>query len=94
MNKLRVVQHLLNIVKFDLLDITKTHLNTNISDDWIRIPGYIFVRNDRDYRGGGGVLMYFKEDLVSLFVICGLCFTKSNTLCKFLREFTGVLKLR
>ena len=52
------------MVKFDLLGITETHLNTNISDDWIRIPGYNFVRNDRDSRGGGGVLMYFKEDLI------------------------------
>ena len=61
-NKLCEVQHLLDVVKFDLLGITETHLNSSISDDWIRVSGYNFVRNDRDFRGGG-VLIYFKEDL-------------------------------
>ena len=61
-NKLCEVQHLLDVVKFDLLGITETHLNSSISDDWIRVSGYNFVRNDRDSRGGG-VLIYFKEDL-------------------------------
>ena len=61
-NKLCEVQHLLYLVKFDLLGITETHLNSSVSDDWIRISGYNFARKDRDSRGGG-VLIYFKEDL-------------------------------
>lgn len=60
--KLCEVQHLLHLVTIDLLGITETHLNSSISDDWIRISGYNFVRNDRDSRGGG-VFIYFKEDL-------------------------------
>ena len=55
---------MLHILKFDLLGITETHLNKNISDDWIKIPGYNFIRNDRDSLGVG-VLIYFKEDLIS-----------------------------
>ena len=61
-NKLSEVQYLLDVAKFDLLGITETHLNPSISDDWIRISGYNIVRKDRDSRGGG-VLIYFKEDL-------------------------------
>ena len=61
-NKLCEVQHLLYVVKFDLLGITETHLNSSISDDWIKISGYNLVRRDRD-SCGGGVLIYFKEDL-------------------------------
>ena len=62
MNKLCEVQHLLLAVKFDLLGITETHLNSSISDDWITIPGYNLVRRDRD-SWGGGVLIYFQQDL-------------------------------
>lgn len=50
------------MVKFDLLGITETHLNPSTSDDWIRMSGYNFVKKDRD-SCGGGVLIYFKEDL-------------------------------
>lgn len=52
-NKLCEVQHLLYVVKFDLLGITETHLNSSISDDWIKISGYNLVRRDRDSCGGG-----------------------------------------
>ena len=61
-NKLCEVQHLLLAVKFDLLGITQTHLNSSVSDDWITIPGYNLVWRDRD-SCGGGVLIYFKQDL-------------------------------
>ena len=62
LTKLCEVKHLLNVVNFDPLGITETHLNHSISDDSVRIPGYNFVRKDR-ISPGGGVLMYFKEDL-------------------------------
>lgn len=62
LNKLPEVKNLLNVVNFDLFGITETHLNSSTSDDWIRISGYNFARKDRT-SCGGGVLIYFKEDL-------------------------------
>ncbi|CAH3036532.1 unnamed protein product, partial [Pocillopora meandrina] len=41
-----------------------THLNGSITENWVRIPGFNLVRNDRDNHGGG-VLIYYKESLLA-----------------------------
>ena len=64
-NKLPVVQLLVEVVNFDILGITETHLSESVSDNWIRIPGFHLVRNDRDNRGGGVLIYYYKESLLS-----------------------------
>ena len=47
-NKPPEVQLLLEVVDFVILGITETHLSESVSDNWVRIPGFHLVRNDRD----------------------------------------------
>lgn len=46
-NKIEEVRCLQLLCKFEILAITKTHLNKNIPDTEIDIPGMKFVRLDR-----------------------------------------------
>ena len=62
MNKLSEVNFLLSEVKCDVLTITET-LSDSVSDDLIRILGFDFVRKDRSGSKGGGVLIYYQENL-------------------------------
>ena len=63
-NKLLEVQLLLEVVNFDILGITETHLNESVTGNWIRIPSFHLVRNDRDNHGGS-VSIYYKESLLA-----------------------------
>nr|CAI5863903.1 unnamed protein product [Callosobruchus analis] len=53
---------LLEREKYDIIGISETWLNCNISDDLIQISGYSFVRRDRNGRGGG-VGMFVRNNL-------------------------------
>ena len=61
--KLADIHLLLSEVKFDLLGITETHLTDDISNNLIKIIGYDLARRDRSGSKGGGVVIYFREDL-------------------------------
>ena len=47
----------------EIIAVTETHLNNNVDDFEIHIPGWTVFRCDRDMRSGGGVLTYVKESL-------------------------------
>ena len=64
LGKIHDVKVLLLALKFDVLDITETHLQCRTKDADIYISGYKIARRDRtDGRKGGGSLIYFSEDL-------------------------------
>lgn len=51
-------------MNFDILAITESHLNQDVSDDEIAITWYKTARCDRnDGRKGGGTVIYFAEHL-------------------------------
>ena len=49
--------------KYDLIAITETWLTNEINNELIALPGYTAIRQDRDQKRGGGVLMYIREPL-------------------------------
>ena len=63
LSKFMEIQHFLNTVKFDVFEVTETHLKENNNDEFIRIEGYSIARNDRVNKVGGCVLIYYREDL-------------------------------
>ena len=60
---LNEVKILLENTPLDVLALTETHLNSNISDNELRIDGYNIKRKDRVNREGGGCAIYYKESL-------------------------------
>ena len=64
LSKILDIRALLSSIKFDILAITESHLNNNISNNVINIAGYKIARNDRkDGRKGGGSVIYFADHL-------------------------------
>ena len=72
------MKHCISIYKnIDIICITETHLNKNILDSELSINGYRFFRKDRNFdihdmgkdnskdeiSGGGGSIIYFKDNL-------------------------------
>lgn len=53
----------------DVLCISETWLNEDISDQNISLNGYTFLRNDRVGARGGGVGIYYKSYLKSKIVL-------------------------
>ena len=47
----------------DILTLSETWLNNNIDDSEVNIPGYSIVRRDRQGAMGGGVAIYFRDNL-------------------------------
>lgn len=43
--------------------MTETHLKAGIKDEEIAIQGYLIMREDRLHKGGGGCVVYYREDL-------------------------------
>jgi hypothetical protein len=54
---------LVNEEKIDIICLSETWLDNNISDDDLKIPGYIIRRKDRSYNYAGGAGMYISENL-------------------------------
>ena len=46
----------------DIIALTETWLDPSISSSEIFIPGYISIRRDRNWRGGG-ILLYLKDSI-------------------------------
>ena len=60
-NKVNAITNL--IEEFDIVLLTETHLNNQITDDDIAISGFdIPVRKDRNSYGGG-IIMYHKSNI-------------------------------
>ena len=54
--------------KYDIVGLSETWANDNISDSELNIPGYSLYRKDRNNKfksKGGGVALYINENLVS-----------------------------
>ena len=67
MNSLRahidpIRQFLSDNPSYDLLGIAETWLDSAVSDDVIRIPGYKVISQDRNVNGGG-VALFVREHL-------------------------------
>ena len=63
LSKFSQIELLLVECKFDVFAITETHLNSKIRDEEILIAGYSVERPDRKGKGGGGCLIYYKDNL-------------------------------
>ena len=60
-NKLDALLLFISIHQPDFLCVSESWLNKNIHDNEITIDGYSFLRKDRHFSLGGGVLLYYKE---------------------------------
>ena len=64
-NKLEEVRILLRESRFDLFAVTETHLNEeDHNDEDLEIDNYFFFRKDRKTNSWGGVLVYYKSNLI------------------------------
>lgn len=52
-NKFREFKQFITEMRYNLVGVCETWLNSNISDDCVNIPGFKIIRNDRGHRGGG-----------------------------------------
>lgn len=68
-NKLDELRHVLSKSKVDIACFTESWLTSKITDRSITIPGYRCMRNDRSYKRGGGIIVYYKEHLSCLKVL-------------------------
>ncbi len=69
-NKRDEMQILVNEQKIDVLGITESWLSEEKENAEIGLPGFNLFRKDRKSRGGG-VLLYIKENLISVDENCG-----------------------
>ena len=62
-NKLDEVSASISTELYDVAVITETWLNSRVTDELIRIPGYVSCRRDRlnNQRGGGRLCTYFNS---------------------------------
>ena len=49
--------------EIQIFGVTETHLNGDIADEEVSIPGYRLERKDRAKGSGGGVAIYMRDDL-------------------------------
>lgn len=62
-SKLDEVRNVLSGSKVEIACFTESWLTSKISDRSIGVSGYSVVRNDRVYRRGGGIAVYYREHL-------------------------------
>ena len=62
-NKLEFFQNF--VAEFDIITVTETHLNSNVSDDDIKFESCSpnSMRRDRDGAAGGGLLIYVRDGI-------------------------------
>ena len=61
--KLDQVKLMLMQANIDIMCITETWLNNNISNHELTIQGYKLVRKDRTTKRGGGIIAYIRNDI-------------------------------
>jgi hypothetical protein len=62
-NKLEFFQNFVD--KFDIITVTETHINSNVSDDDIKFESFSpnIMRRNRDGAAGGGLLIYVRDGI-------------------------------
>lgn len=63
---------------FDIITVSETWLNLNISDAQFSLPSFKLYRNDRTNKRGGGVAIYVKCCLPSSYVLSSI-YTENKT---------------
>jgi hypothetical protein len=65
-NKLEFFENFID--DFDIIAVTETHLNSNVSDDDIMFESFSpnIMRRDRGGAAGGGLLIYVRDEFVFL----------------------------
>lgn len=63
MSKVVELRQIAKVSNVDVICITESWLNINVSSDVLDIEGYTIVRNDRVGRLGGGILVYLKKNI-------------------------------
>ena len=61
--KIAEITLLLQRCNIDILGITESHLSESVKDEEINMADYAVVRLDRKNKGGGGCLIYYKDNL-------------------------------
>ena len=59
--KIDQIRMMISQAKIDVLCLTESWLNPNITDSELSIEGYKIFRKDRTLKKGGGILIYKKE---------------------------------
>ena len=61
--KIDELRHVALINDYDIIVVTESWMNTNDSSSLINIDGYSLIRKDRYNQTGGGIVLYFKNEL-------------------------------
>ncbi|XP_053690713.1 uncharacterized protein LOC128739260 [Sabethes cyaneus] len=82
-NKFEEVKLALQSSKIGIACFMETWLTERKSDNCVSVPGYSMIRNDRSYRRGGGIIVYFRSYLhcTKLFATELTCDAEDKTEC-------------
>ena len=71
-NKIDEISTLISLNSYDIIVITESWLNSNVTNNFISQPGYVTYRKDRnnDLRGGG-ICTFIRANL-NVFEVCDL----------------------
>ena len=61
-NKVDHLKYILRNTPFDIITISESHCDENITDSELHIDGFNIIRKDRS-RHGGGIVMYIKDSV-------------------------------
>ena len=64
-HKIDELKQLVTLHEYDIISVTETWATVDIKDAELSIDGYSMYRMDRKVTGGGGVVLYIKENLRS-----------------------------
>ena len=77
-SKFTVLYQMLSGSKLDVIMVSESWLNENISSQLVNFPGFKLYRNDRTSRGGG-VCMYIRENIQTKII-----HSSTNSILEFL----------
>lgn len=64
-SKYTILRQMFSNSRMDVVMVSESWLNSNVTTNLVAIPGFNLLRNDRKDRMGGGVCMYVKENICS-----------------------------
>ena len=60
--KIEEIRYIERSVNLSIIGLSESKLDNFVNDNEISIPGYDIVRKDRNRNGGGGALVYLKNN--------------------------------